>query len=128
MNHRIRKAMKQDDGLLSGIEEMDETYVGGKLRKEAKKKDENDDDFNNPRGRGTKKECVVGMIERNGKVKESNVSKGSLKAKDLKVRNNIDLNNTTLMTDEYRDYMTMRKIISHLQTNHQKEFAKSSRN
>lgn len=38
MNHRIRKAMKQDDGLLSGIVEMDETYIGGKPRKEAKKK------------------------------------------------------------------------------------------
>ncbi len=94
MGHRIRKAMKQDAGLLSGIVEMDETYVGGKPRKEAKKKDD-DDDKGNPRGRGTKKECVVGMIERNGKVKASNVNKGSLKAKDLKelVRANIDTAN-----------------------------------
>ena len=31
MMHRIRKAMKQDDSqLLSGIVEMDETYIGGK--------------------------------------------------------------------------------------------------
>ena len=75
INHRIRKAMKQDGTLLSGIVEMDETYVGGKPRKEAKKKDDNDDDFSNPRGRGTKKECVVGMIERNGKVKAKNVVK-----------------------------------------------------
>ena len=28
MIHRIRKAMKKDTGLLSGIVEMDETYVG----------------------------------------------------------------------------------------------------
>ena len=40
MGHRIRKAMKQDTGLLSGIVEMDETYVGGKPRKEAKKDDD----------------------------------------------------------------------------------------
>jgi transposase-like protein len=125
MNHRIRKAMKQDNGLLSGIVEMDETYVGGKPRKEAKKKDDNDDDKGNPRGRATKKECVVGMIERNGKVKASNVNKGSLKAKDLKelVRVNIDLENTTLMTDEYRGYMTMHRIISHLQINHSEAYA-----
>jgi transposase-like protein len=122
MGHRIRKAMKQDTGLLSGIVEMDETYVGGKPRKEAKK---DDDDKGNPRGRATKKECVVGMIERNGKVKASNVNKGSLKAKDLKelVRANIDTSNTTLITDEYRGYMTMRRIISHLQINHSQAYA-----
>lgn len=38
MIHRIRKAMKQDGKLLSGIVEMDETYIGGKPRKEVKKK------------------------------------------------------------------------------------------
>ena len=52
LSHRIRKAMKEDQGLLSGIVEMDETYIGGKPRKKGKKND--DDDFNNPRGRGTK--------------------------------------------------------------------------
>ncbi len=126
VNHRIRKAMKQDSSLLSGIVEMDETYVGGKPRKEAKKKDKDDDDKGNPRGRGTKKECVVGMIERNGKVRASNVNKDSLKAKDLKdlVRANVDLKNTTLMTDEYRGYLTMKRIINHLSINHSKEYAR----
>jgi len=130
MNHRIRKAMKQDDGLLSGIVEMDETYIGGKPRKEAKKKDDNDDftsggSSGNPRGRATKKECVVGMIERGGKVKAKNVEKGTLKAKDLKelVRAGVDVNNTTLITDEYRGYMTMRRIINHLQINHSEAYA-----
>lgn len=33
MMHRIRRAMKDDGELLSGIVEMDETYVGGKPRK-----------------------------------------------------------------------------------------------
>lgn len=121
MGHRIRKAMKQDTGLLSGIVEMDETYVGGKPRKEAKK---NDDDKGNPRGRATKKECVIGMIERGGKVKGRNVEKGTLKAKDLKelVRAGVDVENTTLITDEYRGYMTMRRIISHLQINHSEAY------
>lgn len=126
--HRVRKAMQQDSGLLSGIVEMDETYVGGKPRKEAKKKDDDDDDKGNPRGRATKKECVVGMIERGGKIRAANVNKGSLKAKDLKelVRNNIDTVNTTLITDEYRGYMTMRRIISHLQINHSEAYANGS--
>lgn len=65
------------------------------------------------------------MIERGGKVKASNVNKGSLKAKDLKelVRAGVDTANTTLITDEYRGYMTMRRIISHLQINHSEAYA-----
>lgn len=125
INHRIRKAMKQDSGLLSGIVEMDETYIGGKPRKEVKKEDKDDNDKGNPRGRATKKECVVGMIERGGRVRAKNVEKGTLKAKDLKelVCSGVDLGNATLITDEYRGYMTMRRIISHLQINHSEAYA-----
>lgn len=67
MMHRVRKAMADNDTLLSGIVEMDETYIGGKPRKEARKhKDDDDNDTPlppiNKRGRGTKKECVVGIV------------------------------------------------------------------
>lgn len=76
MMHRIRKAMGTDEAkLLSGIVEMDETYVGGKPRKEAKDKDDDGNYPTNKRGRGTKKECVVGMIERDGNVKAKHMNK-----------------------------------------------------
>ena len=129
MGHKIREYMAVVDGddKLEGFVEIDETYVGGKPRKEAKK-DKDDNDKGNPRGRGTKKECVVGMIERNGKVKASNVNKGSLKAKDLKelVRAGVDLGNTTLITDEYRAYNLMKYLLTHLKINHSKEYANGS--
>lgn len=126
LSHRIRNAMQEDQGLLSGIVEMDETYIGGKPRKEAKKKDKDDDDKGNPRGRSTKKECVVGMIERGGKVKAGNVSKDELKAKDLQelVRNNINTSESILMTDEYRGYLGMGKVVKHFAINHSKEYAR----
>lgn len=74
MMHRIRKAMKNNLHLLSGIVEMDETYIGGKQRPKNNKDDDND--FQPPkRGRGTDKECVIGMIERGGKVKTKHHSK-----------------------------------------------------
>lgn len=45
LSHRIRKAMKGNQAdFLSGIVEMDETYIGGKPRKENTK---DDDDLNN---------------------------------------------------------------------------------
>jgi hypothetical protein len=52
--------------------EIDETYIGGKPRKENKKLDENgnvipSDKPKNNRGRGTKKMPVVGVKERNSK-------------------------------------------------------------
>jgi len=48
--------------LLTGIVETDETYIGGKPRKGGP------DDKNHPRGRGTNKIPVVGLVERGGKV------------------------------------------------------------
>jgi len=62
MQARIRAAMAAEErGLLQGIIEADETYIGGKLRKR-------DDDTPNKRGRGTKKIPVIGEVERGGRV------------------------------------------------------------
>ena len=117
MLNRIRKAMKDDGDLLTGIIEMDETYIGGKPRRKNKS---DDDDFNNPRGRGTKKECVVGMIERGGKVKTQQQKK--LKFSDLKeiVDNNINTFKSTLLTDDYRGYKPFKRVIPHYSVNHSK--------
>ena len=61
MCHRIRHSMDAGSGLLKGTVEMDETYVGGKPRKEAGKV--------HKRGRGTKKTPVVALVERGGGVR-----------------------------------------------------------
>lgn len=126
MMHRIRKAMATDQAeLLKGIVEMDECYIGGKPRKE-NKKDDDCDAGGNPRGRGTKKEAVVGAVERNGNVKIEQVSKMMLNAKGLLafVRKNIDTAETLLVTDEYKAYNRMNKIIPHYSVNHSKEYVK----
>jgi transposase-like protein len=59
--HRIRAAMKKDPlaGLLKGVVEVDETYVGGKPRK---------DGTVHKRGSGTKKTPVLAIVERKGKA------------------------------------------------------------
>jgi len=124
MMHRIRKAMETDQAqLLRDVVEMDETYVGGKPRKG---KDKDDDDKpSSPRVRGTKKTPVVGMVERGVSVKTIATSKFELKGKDLKklVRKHIDLEETILVTDEYKGYLGMKNLICHLSVNHQKTFA-----
>lgn len=124
MMHRIRKAMTSDQAeLLKGIVEMDETYLGGKPRKGNDKDD--DDKPSSPRGRGTKKTPVVGMVERGGNVKTIATSKFELKGKDLRklVRKYVDVAETILVTDEYKGYLGMKNLICHLSVNHQKTFA-----
>lgn len=122
MAMKIREAMNIDRIMLSGIIEMDETYVGGKPRKKIKK---DDDDDKNKRGRGTKKEAVVGMVERDGNVKAFHVKKNALKGKNLLelVRDNIDTEQSTLITDEYLAYNIMSKHIEHHTINHKISYA-----
>jgi transposase-like protein len=62
LGHRIRSAMEDDAPVpLSGIVEVDETYIGGKTRGGKGSK-------GGP-GRGTKKAMVLGAVERGGEVR-----------------------------------------------------------
>lgn len=112
MQMRIRRAMHQDGAqLLQGIIEMNGTYVGGKPRKGT---------GTHKRGRGTNKTPVVGMVERRGNVRAKIQHKTKLKGKDLKylVRQHIDRELSTLMTDDYRGYSRICEIIEHKSVNH----------
>jgi len=113
---QIRKAMTQahQRELLRGLIEADETYIGGNPRR----------DFpghKHPRGRGTSKTPVVGMIERGGKVRAEAVTKKDLSAKKLSalVRKNVDIRNATLITDEYAGYVHIQRFMPHETVNHQ---------
>lgn len=121
MSMQIRKAMTQSEQreLLSGVVEMDETYIGGKPRK-GKKYD--DDDDKPKRGRGTKKAPVIGAVERGGNVTAKAVKKDKMKGKNLRafVQERIDVKNAHLMTDEYGGYVGMSRILPHSVIKHQR--------
>lgn len=108
---RIRKAMFDDRDLLTGIVEMDETFLGGKPRK-------GDPKGPGKRGRGTKRPSVFGMVERGGRVKAMHVKKPNIKAMHSLVRANIDCSNSTLMTDEFGGFRYVSKYIDHKTINH----------
>lgn len=110
---RLRKAMYgARSPLLQGVIEIDETYVGGKPRKGTGP---------NKRGRGTKKQQVVGIVERKGSVIA--MPTDSIKQKDVQnhILENIDIDKSEIHTDEYRVYSRVSKMLPHFIVNHSKK-------
>jgi transposase-like protein len=98
VTHRIREAMKKEPmaGMLSGVVEVDETYVGGKPRKGDGKK--------HKRGRGTSKTPVMVLVERDGTARTmplENITSETLKGQ---VEVNV-AKESIVMTDELAGYM-----------------------
>ena len=117
---QIRKAMAQSEqrGLLTGIVEMDETYIGGKPRKGTTG---DGPDGQHLRGRGTSKTPVVGAVERGGKVTAKATDKTKLRGRHLRafVRDRIDTSTADLVTDEYKGYLGMGKVLPDSVIKHQ---------
>lgn len=121
MAMRIRRAMTEHPeqrALLQGIVEADETYVGGKPRKD------NGPQQGAPskRGRGTSKVPVAGIVERGGHVRLKVVS--NVKAKTLRsfIREHIDAEKTTVMTDEFIGYLNLSAFVQHRFVNHKVQY------
>ena len=113
---KIRQAMTQQTQreLLTGVVEMDETYIGGKPRKGSSSEPLK-------RGRGTKKTPVVGMIEREGQIRAKVINKHkklNIKTLNSLVRENVDTENTTLITDEYKGYFGIKHFMPHKVVDH----------
>lgn len=105
----IREAMGnvKHGKTFEAIVEIDETYVGGKPRKRNKK---DDNDRRNKRGRGTKKNPVVGIIDREKKKVYAKVSLSNKEGKKLSgnqllaTLNEICKSDAIVITDEFRGY------------------------
>ena len=121
MQMQIRKAMVEMPSLMTGICEMDETYIGGKGR--GRKSGEK-----LKRGRGTNKTPVVGIVSRDNKRVNAKVLH-KLSFADLKkvAKDNIDLENAVLMTDDFTGYIPFKNLVKHETINHSaKEYARGN--
>ena len=99
MLHRIREACKQGDWMLTNEVEVDETYLGGldKNRRHSKKQKP---------GSGSKKDktAIIGMRERDGRIKAMVIEDGKGDTLKKVVRENVE-SGSTLFTDENRGYV-----------------------
>ncbi|TCD00643.1 IS1595 family transposase [Erythrobacteraceae bacterium CFH 75059] len=122
MQQRIRAAMLTEEGeLLQGIVEIDETYVGGKPRKP---NDHSGGGWGGFSGRGTKKQAVVGAVERGGRVVARMATEGvSAKALSKFIRATVQPFGTLAITDEWGGYSRLCDTMQHAVVRHRRQYA-----
>lgn len=153
MAHKIRDIMAEEKvELLDELVEMDETFVGGKPRKPNFRADLNPNqkkhldegvitikeaglklrgrgnpakiDIGTKRGRGSQKQVpIAGIVERDGAV-VAEVMK-TLRTADLKamVEKYVKSEDAIVITDTYKGYNTLHKIIEHIKIDHSKMYS-----
>lgn len=124
---RIRIGMLMPNTELNGIIEMDESYFGGKPRKEGSPLPKNRPSISTnftKRGRGTSKISVAGMVERGGAVKTKVLEKLTKRNLLAMLRNYATSDESLLMTDSFPSYKAMDSYIERLEVNHSKQFSK----
>lgn len=96
----IRAEMGKDNVLLQGIVEADETYIGGKRKKD------HDKEAGEPkkRGRGTPKDVVLGAVARGGKVIAELVLNATGETIKTFIKKHVRTDAAKLYTDQYRGY------------------------
>lgn len=101
MAHRLRYAMSMEPlaSKLSGIVEVDETYVGGKNKRGTKR--------GRP-GQDSHKTAVVALVERGGRVRAMPMERVTAENIDAVMKANVEPS-TFIMTDEYTAYRNVNK-------------------
>ncbi len=118
--HRIRRAMQTGSfQKLSGNVEVDETYIGGLAKNMHKDKREK-----KIQGRGSVgKTAVMGLLEREGRVKAIVIEKTDRETLHNEVKNNVE-QGTNLFTDEWRSYRGLDEQYNHKVINHGIEYVR----
>lgn len=123
MLHRIRLAMQNGSfDKLSGHVEVDETYVGGKVKNMHKGKIEDRE----KQGRGAVgKAIVVGLLERNGQVRTKVVKKAKKKNLHNLIRENVE-QGANLYTDAFKSYDGLTAEYIHEMIDHATEYVRGN--
>lgn len=112
MAHRIREAMtEQPQGPLTGVVEVDETYIGGRYDPRRKK---------GPMGQRP----VVGLIERNGKVQAYSIPTASKAVLVGIIKDRVAPDAEMVITDQLASYKSLRETHRHAVINHIREYVK----
>ncbi|MDB5255391.1 MAG: hypothetical protein JWM14_86 [Chitinophagaceae bacterium] len=154
MYHKLRELMmieNKEIEPLEGIVEMDETYIGGRPRRQsdssfkpmqrehldAQIKEANNNGFDfKPKGKNRAKTTkavlygratdnipVVGIVQRNGDVVAQVMNVLTYENLKTMVKKHVDEANSLLVTDSYSGYKSMKKIIDHIKVDHNRFYS-----
>lgn len=118
---KIREAMKYDGKLLSGIVEVDETFIGGKPRRP--------NNHRSKRGKPKPKNPVLGAVSRDGKVITKALSKyTALEASLLAdfVKECVETKNSVVITDQFLGYNRVKEFVEHATVNHSQRYVEKN--
>ncbi len=111
MDHRIRKAMKQNKGQLFGTVEVDETYIGGSAKNMHRNKREKI-------GTGGKgKAIVMGMIEREGRIVAGCIPDTQGQTLQSQIHRHVEAG-SVVFTDAHRSYEGLNSHFAHEAIDH----------
>lgn len=120
---RIRRAMEEgeDNGLFKGIVEIDETFIGGKKANHSKEKRQERRDNQLQTTGYQDKQPVIGLLERDGRIKLQVVEKAH--GKTIKpIVEQVVSKDATIVTDGFGGYAGLNKIFrEHQVLNKEKE-------
>lgn len=120
---RAEMAHKVNSIMLKGIIEADETFIGGKPRKENKKEDREPA----PRGRGTSKLPVIGAVERGGNVVAKVINNISGRTILDFIKSVVNIKESELITDELPAYRQFATQMRHEVINHQEQYVEGDK-
>ena len=134
MCQRIRDAMGNDgDELLKGIIEIDETYVAPRTKrghpfweKVNRKAEKLGWIPETPRkGPMEGKTIVLGMTERGGRMRSRVVPDATRETLENAIREEVDVDNSKLVTDGHSSYRSLHRFADHESVNHDTEYVRS---
>jgi len=122
---RARCAMINNEIRLEGLVEFDESYFGGKARKQEKNPPTNEPNLSQitvKRGRGTNKVPVVGAVEKKGQVYVKIIEKLTGKNLLAMLKKTVNTHDTIVFTDEFKSYGSFDKVVDRVKIKHSESY------
>ncbi|HEX2896741.1 MAG TPA: IS1595 family transposase [candidate division Zixibacteria bacterium] len=129
--HRIRRAMKDTDYLqkLSGIVEMDETWLGGSIRRGGNKKSRIYHRLRHMENQITRERqdnysLIIGAVERSGRIRAKMIPSTQKQHLRKFITANISQEAEMVITDEHAVYKHLKAEYNHQRIHHQFEYVR----
>jgi transposase-like protein len=121
MLQRLRLALQESGGMMSGEVEVDETYIGGKARNMHSTVRDRKIKAHGVKG----KQAVFGMVERGGRVKATHVAETKKVDLQRRIREGVEAG-SAIFSDQHPMYTGLSEDYKHAVINHAVEYVRGN--